>query len=46
VFKRIESWAAHSPERTKLLIVLTCLALSFLVVGFIFVLAWLMLDWS
>ncbi|MGE0224016.1 MAG: hypothetical protein AB7S57_12195 [Acetobacteraceae bacterium] len=44
--KRIEAWAADSPERSRLVIVLTCIALGVLVFSFILGFAWYMLDFA
>lgn len=40
ILKRLETWAADSPERHRLLVVIVCLGLGMLVLLFIVVMAW------
>lgn len=44
ILKRLEAWAADSPERSRMLVMAVCLGLTVLVLLFIFGLAWVMLD--
>ncbi len=44
ILKRLESWAADSPERSRFLVLTLCLGIGFVVLLFVFALAWLMLD--
>lgn len=44
ILKRLESWAADSPERSRFLVLTLCLGIGFIVLVFVLALAWLMLD--
>ena len=44
MLKRLESWAADSPERSRFLVLTLCLGIGFVVLLFVFALAWLALD--
>jgi len=44
ILKRLENWAADSPERSRFLVLVLCLGIGFVVLFFIFALAWIMLD--
>ena len=44
MLKRLEAWAGHSAERTRLVIILLCLAIGLVMLGFIMILALIVLD--
>ena len=44
MFKRLENWAADSPERSRLLVIILCLTIGFVVLGVVFGMAWLLLG--
>jgi hypothetical protein len=44
ILKRLEAWAAHSPERSQFLVLVVCLGLGVLVLLFIGALAWFALE--
>lgn len=44
ILKRLETWAADSPERSRMLVLALVLGLGVIVLAFIMILAWLVLD--
>jgi hypothetical protein len=43
ILKRLEAWAADSPERSHFLVLAICIGLGMLVLLFVLVLAWIVL---
>lgn len=44
MLKRLEAWAGHSVERTRLVLILLCLAIGFVLLAFVLILALIVLD--
>lgn len=44
MFKRLEEWAGHSAERSRLVIILLCLAIGLVMLGFLLILALIVLN--
>jgi hypothetical protein len=44
MLKRLEAWAADSPERSRMLVLALCLGIGALVALFILALAWVVLG--